>query len=141
MKDGEAVKYTPAYEPVEGKVGEEATVKAPTFLDEKSTEATKPEANPQPTGMKFALGAGYTGTATVDAQTGAVTYTPQAGDEGKAINVPVVVTYSDGTTDEATAVINVADRTKTTVDGEPKTVKPTDDVQDTGLTVKDQDKA
>ncbi|MDU6784161.1 MAG: Rib/alpha-like domain-containing protein, partial [Peptoniphilus harei] len=138
IKDGEATKYEPAYKEVEGKVGEEATVKAPTFLDEKSKETEKPEAKPQPTGMTFAKGEGAPEGATVNAD-GSVTYTPKAGEEGTTIKVPVVVTYNDGTTDKATAVINVADRTKTDVTGTPATVKPNGQPQDTGLTVTNKD--
>ena len=108
VKDGESAKYEPKYTEVDGKVGEVATVLAPKFLDQKSTTEPKPEANPQPTGMTFALGKDAPTGAKVDKDTGVVTYTPVAGDEGKPVNVTVVVTYSDGTTDNATATINVA---------------------------------
>lgn len=110
-KTPDNTKYIPKYEGAKGIVGTAVTTAAPKFLDEKSTETTKPEANPQPTGMTFALGEGYTGTAEVDESTGAVTYTPAEGDAGRPISVPIVVTYSDGTTDDATAVINVAEKT------------------------------
>ena len=126
IKDGESAKYEPEYTAVNGEVGTAATVTAPKFLDQKSTTTPKPEANPQPTGMTFALGEGAPEGAVVNAD-GSVTYTPKAGDEGKSISVPVVVTYSDGTTDDATAVINVealpdvidqtADPSKPTPDG------------------------
>ncbi len=104
----ETSKYEPEYKEVDGKVGTKATVEAPKFLDQKSTETTKPEASPQPTGMTFALGEGAPEGAKVDEKTGVVTYTPKEADAGKTVNVPVVVTYSDGTTDEVKAPIKVA---------------------------------
>ncbi len=106
-KATDASSYLPDYTAVDGKVGVAATVAAPKFLDEKSTETTKPEADPQPTGMTFTLGEGAPTDASIDAKTGAVTYTPVAADAGKPVNVPVVVTYKDGTKDDATATINV----------------------------------
>ena len=99
--------YEPDYKAVDGKVGTKATVAAPKFLDEKSKETPKPVATTQPTGMKFALGTGAPEGAEVLAD-GSVTYTPKAGEEGQKINVPVVVTYDDKSTDNATATINVA---------------------------------
>ncbi|SDE06058.1 Putative Ig domain-containing protein, partial [Peptococcus niger] len=107
IKDGESAKYEPEYTAVNGEVGTAATVTAPKFLDQKSTTTPKPEANPQPTGMTFTLGEGAPTDASIDAKTGAVTYTPVAADAGKPVNVPVVVTYKDGTKDDATATINV----------------------------------
>ncbi|KGF10783.1 hypothetical protein HMPREF1633_08790, partial [Tissierellia bacterium S5-A11] len=107
INEDESSKYEPEYTAVNGTVGTPATVAAPKFLDQKSTTEPKPEAKPQPTSMTFALGAGAPTGAVVNAD-GSVTYTPKAGEEGQAINVPVVVTYSDGTKDNATAVINVA---------------------------------
>ncbi len=121
--------YEPEYKAVDGKVGEEAKVAAPKFLDEKSTETQKPEANPQPTGMTFALADGYTGTAKIDAKTGAITYTPVDGDAEKAVKIPVVVKYSDGSTDNVNAVINVtknattADKVKELGGLNPQTIK------------------
>ena len=110
IKDGESEKYEPEYKAVNGTVGTKATVAAPKFLDEKSTTEPKPEANPQPKGMTFALGEGAPEGAVVNAD-GSVTYTPKAADAGKPVNVPVVVTYADGSKDNATAVINVAEKT------------------------------
>ncbi len=93
--------YEPKYTAVDGKVGTEATVAAPTFTDKDNKPVT-------PTGVTYALGADAPTGAQVDPNTGVVTYTPKTGEEGQAINVPVVVTYSDGTKDNATAKINVA---------------------------------
>ncbi|EFR30456.1 putative Ig domain-containing protein, partial [Eremococcus coleocola] len=99
-KEGEATKYDPSYTAVDGKVGEEATVAAPTFTDKEGNPAT-------PENVTYELGEGAPTGAKVNAD-GSVTYTPVDGDAGKAVHVPVVVKYSDGTTDNATATINVA---------------------------------
>lgn len=105
--ESQAPKYEPAYTDAEGTPGTELTTEAPKFLDQKSTEATKPEANPQPTGVKYDLGDGVPQGATIDAKTGAVTYTPTARDANTTVNIPVKVTYSDGTIDETLAKIKV----------------------------------
>uniref|UniRef100_UPI0026EA88D2 Rib/alpha-like domain-containing protein n=1 Tax=Finegoldia magna TaxID=1260 RepID=UPI0026EA88D2 len=97
----EKSKYEPKYKEVDGKVGEVATVAAPTFTDKEGKQAT-PQGE-----VTYEKGEGAPAGAVVNAD-GSVTYTPKAGEEGQAINVPVVVTYSDGTKDNATATINVA---------------------------------
>ena len=132
--------YEPKYTAVDGKVGEEATVAAPKFLDEKSTEATKPEANPQPTGMKFALGEGYTGTATIDKNTGEIKYTPVDADKDKTVEIPVVVTYKDGSTDEVTAKINVTKMSdKDVIPYVPEDENNPTNPEDTNVPTKDDD--
>ncbi|MHB0808742.1 MAG: Rib/alpha-like domain-containing protein [Facklamia hominis] len=103
----QAPKYEPAYADTDATPGTEVTTDAPKFLDQKSTEATKPEAKPQPTNVKFALGDGAPQGATIDAITGAVTYTPTARDANTTVDIPVKVTYSDGTIDETFAKIKV----------------------------------
>lgn len=105
----QAPKYEPTYVDKDATPGTEVTTDAPKFLDEKSTEATKPEANPQPKGVKFTLGDGAPQGASVDETTGKVTYKPSANDAGKTVEIPVKVTYSDNTTDEAVAKINVGE--------------------------------
>ncbi|MDY3006062.1 Rib/alpha-like domain-containing protein, partial [Anaerococcus porci] len=107
----QATSYEPSYEQTPAKVGEKATVAAPKFLDSNSETDPKPEANPQPTGMKFALDTGAPEGAVIDKDTGAITYTPSEKDAGKEISIPVKVTYSDDTTDTATAKIKVAETT------------------------------
>ena len=107
--DSQAPKYVPEYADVNGTPGTEVTTEAPKFLDQKSEADPKPEAETQPTGVKYALGDGAPAGASVDGTTGKVTYKPSADDAGKTIEVPVLVTYSDKTTDEAVAKINVGD--------------------------------
>ncbi|MGX7144451.1 Rib/alpha-like domain-containing protein, partial [Facklamia languida] len=102
-----APKYEPAYTDVEGTPGTKVTTEAPKFLDQKSEADPKPEAKPQPKGVTFALGDGAPQGATIDANTGAVTYTPTARDANTTVNIPVKVTYSDGTIDETLAKIKV----------------------------------
>ena len=113
IKSGQSAQYDPKYTAVDGKVGTPATVAAPKFLDQKSATEPKPEANPKPTGMTFALGDGAPTVAKVDKDTGVVTYTPTLADAGKTVEIPVVVTYLDGTTDETTAPIKVAEADNT----------------------------
>ena len=102
----QAPKYEPAYTDAEGTPGTEVTTEAPKFLDQKSTEATKPEVT-KPSNVKFALGDGAPQGATIDPNTGAVTYTPTARDANTTVDIPVKVTYSDGTIDETLAKIKV----------------------------------
>ena len=107
--DSQAPKYEPVYTDKDATPGTEVTTDAPKFLDQKSEADPKPEAETQPTGVKYTLGDGAPEGATIDADTGKVTYTPSSNDAGKPVEIPVKVTYSDGTTDEATAKINVSD--------------------------------
>ena len=102
-----APKYEPAYADTDATPGTEVTTEAPKFLDQKSTEATKPEAEPQPTGAKYTLGDGAPTGASVDEKTGKVTYTPTARDANTTVDIPVKVTYSDGTSDETLVKIKV----------------------------------
>ncbi|MDK7051088.1 Rib/alpha-like domain-containing protein [Aerococcus sanguinicola] len=94
----------PSYEPTEANVGQAAKSKAPSFKDSANQPADKPA------DATFALGEGAPKGAKVDPKTGEVSYTPQAADEGKAVKVPVVVTYGDKTTDQTEASFNVAQR-------------------------------
>ena len=121
IKDGETTNYEPKYEVVDGKVGEPATVKAPTFTDKEGNPAT-------PEDVTYKLGEGAPTGAKVNAD-GSVTYTPVEGDAEKAVKIPVVVKYSDGTTDNVNAVINVskkatiADQLKELGGISPETIK------------------
>ena len=99
---GQNTDYTPDYTTVTAQVGHEVTVKTPKFLDKDGKDA-----NPQPTGMKYALGEGAKTGVTIDDNTGEIKYTAVDADKNTVIKVPVVVTYSDGTKDNTTATIDV----------------------------------
>ncbi len=101
IKSGEAAKYQPEYEQVEGTAGTEATVAAPTFKDNDGNVAT-------PENVKYELGKNPLEGAVVNAD-GSVTYTPTVDDSGKTIEIPVKVIYKDGTTDEVMAPIKVGE--------------------------------
>ena len=97
----DADKYDVKYEDAKGKAGEETSV-APKVTD-KDGKATK-----APEGTKYTLGKGAPKGAEIDENTGEITYTPTEADAGKPVEIPVVVTYPDKSTDNATAKINVA---------------------------------
>ncbi|WP_194928672.1 YPDG domain-containing protein [Pseudactinotalea sp. HY158] len=92
---------TPAYTATDAIPGESVTSEVPTFTDNAGDDATAPD------GTTFALGADAPSGAAIDAGTGAVTWTPGAGDANSTVSIPVVVTYPDATTDEATAPFEV----------------------------------
>ncbi|MGX7406375.1 Rib/alpha-like domain-containing protein, partial [Aerococcus urinaehominis] len=100
-KEKDAAKYTPAYAETAGEVGKEAKSAAPTFTD-KDGKAATPKVN------SYKLGEGAPAGATIDEATGVVTYTPTEADAGKTVEVPVVVTYADDSTDNVKAPIKVA---------------------------------
>lgn len=101
IKDDESSKYEPAYADKAGKAGVEVTTDAPTFKDADGKDATAPK------GTKYTLGDKAPKGATIDENTGKVTYTPKESEAGKPVEIPVVVTYPDKSTDDATAKINV----------------------------------
>ncbi|MHB0741127.1 cell wall-binding repeat-containing protein [Peptostreptococcus anaerobius] len=96
-----ADKYTPEYTEADGGVGTKSTITGPNFKDAKGQDTTKP-AN-----TTFELGQDAPTGAAVDAN-GTVTYTPTEADKGKTITIPVVVNYSDGSSETVNATIAVA---------------------------------
>ncbi|MDK6680524.1 Rib/alpha-like domain-containing protein [Aerococcus sp. UMB8608] len=95
----------PVYEPVQTNVGQEATSNL-KFIDKAGKDVAKPA------GAKFALADNAPAGATIDPETGVVKYTPKAADADTTVNVPVVVTYKDGSQDNTNAPIHVAAQDK-----------------------------
>ncbi|HFI0441062.1 TPA: YPDG domain-containing protein, partial [Streptococcus suis] len=118
QKDG----LTPAYAENVVAPGASATT-PPTFTNADGQSATAP------TGATYAIPSSYTPptgyTATIDPSTGAVTLTAPTGATVETVEVPVIVTYSDKSTDTTTAVFKL----DTDGDGQPD-VTDTDDDND-----------
>lgn len=98
-----ADRWDPSYTEVNGQVGKPAVSAAPVF-DEVTTK-DKTEKAAAPAGTKFALGEDAPAGVSIDAKTGVITWDkPVQGDT----EIPVKVTYKDGTTDKVTAKFMIA---------------------------------
>lgn len=98
-----ADRWNPSYADVNGQVGKPAVSAAPLF-DEVTTK-DKNEKAAAPEGTKFALGEDAPEGVSIDAKTGIITWDkPVQGDT----EIPVKVTYKDGTTDKVTAKFVIA---------------------------------
>lgn len=98
-----ADRWNPSYADVTGQVDKPAVSAAPLF-DEVTTK-DKNEKAAAPEGTKFALGEDAPEGVSIDAKTGIITWDkPVQGDT----EIPVKVTYKDGTTDKVTAKFVIA---------------------------------
>ncbi len=98
-----ADRWDPSYADVNGQVGKPAVSAAPLF-DEVTTK-DKNEKAAAPQGTKFALGKDAPAGVSIDAKTGVITWDKPA--QGNT-EIPVEVTYKDGTTDKVTAKFKIA---------------------------------
>ena len=98
-----ADRWNPSYADVNGQVGKPAVSAAPVF-DEVTTK-DKDEKTAAPAGTKFALGKDAPAGVSIDAKTGIITWDKPA--QGNT-EIPVKVTYKDGTTDKVTAKFKIA---------------------------------
>ena len=98
-----ADRWNPSYGEVNGQVGKPAVSAAPLF-DEVTTK-DKDEKTAAPAGTKFALGKDAPAGVSIDAKTGIITWDKPA--QGNT-EIPVKVTYKDGTTDKVTAKFKIA---------------------------------
>ena len=120
------VTYDPAT-PDEAKVtaGETAKVKAPGWFNDKA-----------PVAATYATGTAAPDWVKVDPTTGELTATPPAGTEPGTYNVPVEVTYPDGTTDTYFVPVTVSAQPKKTAQIAEPRYKANDNAVQAGQTVK-----
>lgn len=102
--------YTPAYKAVDVQQGKTATVN-PTFTDDKGSAQA-------PAGTKYVAGEGTPSWAKVNETTGAITYAPSTDVKVGPYNVPVTVTYADGSVDKVNAPVFVTDANETVTWGD-----------------------
>lgn len=98
-----ADRWNPSYADVNGQVDKPAVSAAPVF-DEVTTK-DKNEKAAAPDGTVFALGEDAPAGVSIDAKTGVITWDKPA--QGNT-EIPVEVTYKDGTTDKVTAKFKIA---------------------------------
>ncbi|MGI1803962.1 Rib/alpha-like domain-containing protein, partial [Limosilactobacillus reuteri] len=111
----ETYKYDASYENTTAKIGETTTVAAPTFTENGSAATTQPKLasdGAYSIGWNENDGTAISGMAvqgaTIDSSTGEITFTPNEGQVGTLVNVPVTITYADGSVDRVIAPIYVS---------------------------------
>ena len=120
----DADKYTPEYTDADAVVGKQTTITAPNFKDKDGKDTTKPEET------TFKLGEGAPEGAEIDEETGKITYTPADGTAGTDVNIPVVVTYKDGSTDNVNAKVTVTEKAQTDAEKNPAVEPEKTEVKD-----------
>ncbi len=113
--------YTPSYKPVTVEQGQSAT-DDPTFTNQDGKDVTAP------TGTTFTTGTDTPGWATIDPSKGTVTVNPGTDVTPGAYNVPVIVTYSDKSTDDTTVPVIVTKAGQTVTWGDNGAIVTTVDV-------------
>ena len=103
VKEKIADKVQPSYTEADAEVGKQTTITAPNFTDKDGKDTIRPE------GTTFALGKGAPKGAEIDEDTGKITYTPTEDKAGQDVEIPVVVTYKDGSKDEVKATVTAAE--------------------------------
>ena len=94
--------FEPGYEDGSGKPGSDVKIDAPKFTDKDGNDTKAPE------GTKFTPGDNVPNGVTIDENTGEITVTiPEDATPGSKIEVPVVVTYPDGTKDNVDVTVTV----------------------------------
>ena len=105
MVEKESDLYEPVYDVLEEKVGNFIYTRI-KFLDEKSVGPHKYNADKKPIYYEVTFEGEETPELSLDYY-GNFSYLVQEKDEGKAIKLPVLITYRDGSTDRANIIINV----------------------------------
>lgn len=98
-----ADRWDPSYTDVNGQVGKPAVSAAPVFDEVTTKDKTEKAAAPE--GTKFALGEDAPEGVSIDAKTGVITWDKPA--QGNT-EIPVEVTYKDGTIDKVNAKFMIA---------------------------------
>ncbi|OFN78701.1 YPDG domain-containing protein, partial [Corynebacterium sp. HMSC074E01] len=93
--------FEPGYEDGSGKPGDDVKIKKPTFKDGDGNDTTPPE------GTEFEKGEGTLDGVTVNEDGSIDVKIPENAKPGDKIEVPVKVTYPDGSTDDAKVTVTV----------------------------------
>ncbi|MCU9520063.1 YPDG domain-containing protein, partial [Corynebacterium sp. ES2794-CONJ1] len=110
VSSDEAVKYTPKYAPTTATAGQQSQSQPPTF-----TKAGEVGDVSKPQGTKFAIDETNlpadiaAAMVEIDEDTGVITLTTPSDSRAIAWDIPVIVTYSDDSTDKVTAPFGLLD--------------------------------